>query len=103
MRLARLESIGLQDAVPDSSAQIGLGETIVSLPLSGGIDFSAEPARLGKELEKISKDIATIDGRLSNPSFVTKAPEEVLEETQDRKRDLEHRREKITEALQRLG
>ena len=31
------------------------------------------------------------------------AAEEVLEETQERKRVLEHRREKITEALQRLG
>jgi len=103
MRLARLESIGFEEAVPDSSAQIVLGEAIVALPLAGVIDFSAERARLGKELEKIGKDIATIDGRLSNPSFVTKAPEEVLEETHDRKRNLEHRREKITEALHRLG
>jgi valyl-tRNA synthetase len=103
MRLARLDSIGFEDAVPKSSAQIVLEEATVALPLEGVIDFSAESARLAKELEKIGKDIATINARLANPGFVAKAPGEVLEETRERKRELENRRQKIMEALQRLG
>ncbi len=103
MRLARLSAIGFEDAVPRASAQIVLGEATVALPLEGVIDIAAEKARLAKELEKIAKDTAGIDGRLGNPGFVAKAPPEVLEESRERKAELEARRAKVEEALKRLG
>ncbi len=103
MRLARLSGLGFEDAVPKASAQIVLGEATVALPLEGVIDFAAEKARLAKELEKIAKDMAGIDGRLNNPGFVAKAPPEVLEESRERKAELEARRAKVDEALARLG
>jgi valyl-tRNA synthetase len=42
-------------------------------------------------------------GRLSNPGFVAKAPEEVLEENRERKASFEARKIRIGEALSRLG
>jgi valyl-tRNA synthetase len=102
MRLARLEALMFEDSVPKSSAQIVLDEATVALPLEGIIDFAAERTRLSKEREKIAKDIATIDARLNNPGFVAKAPEDVLEDTRERERELDSRREKVTEALKRL-
>ena len=102
MRLARLSSIAFEDAVPVHAAQIVLGEATVALPLEGVIDFAAEKTRLGKELEKIAKDTAAIDTRLNNPSFVAKAPEEVLTENRERKVDLGARKAKVDEALKRL-
>ena len=103
MRLARLEQIGFEDHVPKTSAQIVLGEATIALPLEGIIDFGAEKARLAKELEKIGKDTAAIDGRLGNPGFVAKAPPEVLEESRERKAELEARKIKVADALKRLG
>ena len=103
MRLARLSSISFEDQVPKASAQIVLDEATVALPLEGVIDFTAEQARLAKELEKIAKDMAAIDGRLNNPGFVAKAPPEVLEESRDRKSELAARKAKVDEALARLG
>ncbi len=103
MRLARLSSVAFEDAVPKASAQIVLGEATVALPLEGVIDFAAEKARLAKELERIAKDMAGIDGRLNNPGFVAKAPPEVLDESRERKTELEARKLKIGEALKRLG
>ena len=103
MRLARLSSISFEDQVPKASAQIVLDEATVALPLEGVIDFAAEKARLAKELEKIAKDMAAIDGRLNNPGFVAKAPPEVLEESRDRKSELAARKAKVDEALARLG
>ena len=103
MRLARLSSISFEDQVPKASAQIVLDEATVALPLEGVIDFTAEKARLAKELEKIAKDMAAIDGRLNNPGFVAKAPPEVLEESRDRKSELAARKAKVYEALARLG
>ncbi len=103
MRLSRLSSVSFEDHVPSASAQIVLGEATVALPLEGVIDIGAEKARLAKELEKIAKDMAAIDGRLNNPGFVAKAPPEVLEESRERKSELEARGSKVQEALARLG
>ena len=102
-RLARLSSIAFEDRVPKASAQIVLGEATIALPLEGVIDFAAEKMRLAKELDKIAKDMAAIDGRLNNPSFVAKAPPEVLDESRERKSELEARKAKVDEALARLG
>ncbi len=103
MRLARLSSLTFEDEVPKSSAQIALDEATVALPLEGMIDFAAERARLNKELEKIAKDMGGIDGRLNNPAFVAKAPQEVLDESRELKAELELRKAKVLEALGRLG
>jgi valyl-tRNA synthetase len=103
MRLARLSSLVFEDAVPPQSAQIPLDEATVALPLEGMIDFAAERARLNKELEKIAKDMGGIDGRLNNPSFVAKAPPEVLVESRELKAQLEEKKAKVLEALKRLG
>ncbi|MFT3986634.1 valine--tRNA ligase [Aestuariivirga sp.] len=103
MRLARLSAITFEDQVPKAAAQIVLDEATVALPLEGVIDFAAERQRLAKELEKIARDMAGIDGRLNNPGFVAKAPPEVLEESRDRKAELEARKAKVNEALGRLG
>jgi valyl-tRNA synthetase len=103
MRLARLSSMVFEDAVPTQSVQIALDEATVALPLEGMIDFAAERVRLNKELEKIAKDMAGIDGRLNNPAFVAKAPEEVLVESRELKAQLEEKKVKVGEALKRLG
>ena len=102
MRLARLSSMVFEDVVPASSAQIALDEATVALPLEGMIDFVAERARLNKELEKIAKDMAVIDGRLNNANFVAKAPPEALEESRELKVQLDAKKAKVGEALKRL-
>ena len=89
--------------MPKASAQIVLGEATVALPLEGVIDFATETARLKKELERIEKESSAIAGRLDNPGFVTKAPEEVLVETRERKAELDVQQSKTAEALKRLG
>jgi valyl-tRNA synthetase len=101
-RLARLDSLSFLDQVPDGAAQIVLGEATIALPLAGVIDLSAERARLEKEFDKTAKDIAAIDARLGNEGFLAKAPEAVVEETRERRTELEARRSKVAEALGRL-
>jgi len=77
------------------------GETVL-LPLAGLVDFAAEQARLGKELEKAASDIARVDAKLSNPKFVANAPEEVVEGEREKREEAELRRQKLDQALQRL-
>jgi valyl-tRNA synthetase len=102
-RLARLEGISFADRVPAGAAQIVHGEATIALPLAGLIDLAAERTRLEKEMARIGADVDQITRRLANDGFIAKAPEHVLEETRERKSELEHRRQKLSDALRRLS
>ena len=78
--LAKLESVQwLQptDTAPMSATAL-VGDMEILVPMAGLIDKQAELARLSKEIDKISKDLARITGKLSNPTFIDKAPPEVI-------------------------
>jgi len=101
-RLARLESMSFARTVPKGSAQIVWGGTTAALPLSGVIDMDAERARLAREIEKALAEIAKIDAKLSNASFLAKAPPEVVEENRERKAAFEATVRKLRAALKRV-
>ena len=78
--LAKIESAEWLEkgaAAPDSATAL-CGEMQILIPLAGLIDKDAETARLNKEIEKIQKGLAGVEGRLNNPSFTDKAPENVV-------------------------
>jgi valyl-tRNA synthetase len=105
-RLARLDGVAVEASgtpVPEESAQIVLGEALVVLPLAGVIDLAAEKARLAKELNRIFGEIAGIEKKLANNDFVSRAPEHVVEEQHKRRAAAEGVRERLSEALERLG
>jgi valyl-tRNA synthetase len=77
------------------------GETVF-LPLAGVVDFSAEKARLDKELAKADADIKRVDAKLGNEKFVANAKEEIVEEEKEKREAALARKEKILEALERL-
>ena len=59
------------------------------VPLAGLIDVAAERQRLDKELEKLTKELKRIQGKLGNESFVAKAPAEVVAKEQHKAADIE--------------
>ncbi|SJM94073.1 valine--tRNA ligase [Crenothrix polyspora] len=80
-KMARLESITwLQDhEIAPESAMALLGDMQILIPMAGLIDKHAELARLAKEIQRIKNDLPRIEGKLSNPAFVDKAPPEVID------------------------
>ena len=78
-----------------------LGE--VYLPLTGLIDIEAERARLGKELERVQGEVAKVDAKLGSESFVSRAPEEVVEEHRQRRADWLTQSSQLGEMLRNLG
>ncbi|ADZ70466.1 valine--tRNA ligase [Polymorphum gilvum] len=103
LRLARADSIALADVLPKGAAQIIIGDATVCLPLEGVIDLDAERARLEKELDKLDGEIVRIEKKLSNPSFVERAPEEVVEGEREKLAEFAARKEQMRAALQRLS
>jgi valyl-tRNA synthetase len=102
-RMARLADISFADRAPEGSAQLLVRGEVAALPLKGVIDFSAEKARLDKELAKADADIKRVDAKLANEKFVANAPEEIVEEEKEKREAAVARKEKILEALERLN
>jgi valyl-tRNA synthetase len=76
--LAKLESMEwLVGEAPLSATQL-VGSMEVLVPMAGLIDVDAEVARLTKELDKASKEIGRLKGKLNNEKFVGNAPEDVV-------------------------
>ncbi len=101
-RMARLSDISFADAAPEGAVQLLVRGEVAALPLKGVIDFSAEQARLDKELAKAEADIKRVDAKLGNEKFVANAPEEIVEEEKEKRDAAMARKAKILEALERL-
>ncbi len=99
--LARLESITwLDDAYePPESATALVGEMKVLIPMAGLINKEDELARLNKQVEKLAKDLTLTQGKLNNESFVSKAPDAVVEKERQKvaetQKSLDNLREQI--------
>jgi valyl-tRNA synthetase len=102
-RLARLEDITFSANAPKSAALIVSGDTTAALPLAGIIDMDSEKKRLAKAIESANSDLAKMDAKLSNPSFVERAKPEAIAEARARKAELEAELKRFSAALQRLG
>jgi valyl-tRNA synthetase len=101
-RMARLGEISFADAAPQGAVQLLVRGEVAALPLKGVVDFSAEKARLEKELTKAEADIKRVDAKLGNEKFVANAPEEIVEEEKEKRDAAVARQAKILEALERL-
>ena len=61
----------------------------VLIPLGSLIDKLAELERLGKEMQKIEKDLSKAKTKLANPDFVARAPKNVVDQENQRVQQFE--------------
>jgi valyl-tRNA synthetase len=101
-RMARLADISFADRAPEGSVQLLVRGEVAALPLKGVVDFTAEKARLDKELARADADIKRVDAKLANEKFVANAPDEIVEEEKEKREAAVARKTKILEALERL-
>lgn len=89
--LAKLESITLlenEKEAPESAVAL-VGEMKILIPMAGLIDKEAELTRLSKEINRLEGEVKRFTGKLSNESFVSKAPEAVVEKEKEKLHDTE--------------
>ena len=90
MKLANIASVdwlAVSDTAPLSATALA-GNLEILIPMSDLIDKNVELARLQKEIDRLQKDCERIENKLSNESFVAKAPAEVI--TKEREKLLEN-------------
>ena len=78
-----------------------VGETRLCLHME--VDVAAEKARLTKEAARLEGEITKAQGKLSNESFVSRAPAQVIEQERKRVTDFTATVAKIHDQLKRLG
>ena len=101
-RLETLEPLGTKEITKDM-VQTVCGEATILIPLKGVVDFAAERERLNKELEALNKNLEGYARKLSNESFVAKAPEKVVAEEKRRQSEAMENKAKVEEALARIA
>ena len=78
--LAKVDSSSIGSGLPkpDKSATAIFEETSVHVLLEGLIDFEEEKKRIRKAVNKIEKEMAASNKKLSNKGFLEKAPAEIV-------------------------
>jgi valyl-tRNA synthetase len=101
-RMARIDGFS-EGAAPKGSIAVAAPGASFAIPLAGLIDIAEEKARLTKAMDKLSKEIGGLKGRLNNPNFAKSAPEEVIAEATANLQAREDEAGKLQAALSRLA
>ena len=107
-RLGNVEGLVLHEAGrpagrrPQCAVAVGDGFEVL-IPLAGAVDMAAETARVDKEIARLAAELDGVAKRLANPSFVERAPTEVVEEAQARVLELGEKRRKLEAHLALLA
>ena len=75
----------------------------IYIPMGDLVDFEAERKRLTKERENAEKKLAQINNKLSNPGFLSKAPQQVVDGQKAEAEKLSEKIKMIDESLSQLG
>jgi valyl-tRNA synthetase len=100
--LARLSRFEKRDPLPDSTSPVAvIGNARVMLYKE--VDPAAEVERISKEIARVDGEIAKCKAKLANPSFVERAPAQVVGQERKRLADSEANLIKLQEQLKKLG
>ena len=103
-RMARAKATDWGDSVepPATHAKVDLSDMDVFVDLQDFIDVEAEIERNAKQEEKLLNMITGKEKKLSNDSFVQRAPAEVVQRERDGLENLKEQLESVREALAKL-
>jgi valyl-tRNA synthetase len=104
-RLTRASEVSISERldVPKASARAVLtGGAELAVPLEGLIDFEQERRRLQREQEKLKAEAGKLEAQLSNPNFVSRAPEERVNEVRERIAALAQQSSQLQQTVENL-
>ncbi len=81
---------------------IAIENGLINIPMEEIIDREEEIARLKGEIKKLEGEIKRASGKLSNESFVSKAPEKVVNEEREKLEKYENMLASVKESLEKL-
>ena len=107
-RLAYADVVTMLDKEPenlDGMVTITTSDAKLYIPMGQLVDVDKEVERITKELEAARKFLASVEGKLSNEKFISRAPEAVVNaerEKAQKQRDLIAQLTESLDALKKL-
>src|SRR5262249_60838525 len=100
----KIEELQIVDKLParKGSARAVVGGAEIAVPLEGLIDFDKERSRLEKELNKLINERGSLEKRLSNQDFISRAAADVVETTRARAEELDDQVAKLRAVIEVL-
>ncbi len=90
-----------EDAPENAVAAVTKGAEIF-MPILDLVDVEKEIERLNKEKEKLAKEIDRVEKKLSNERFISKAPEEVVNEEKEKEKKYREMYASVIERIESL-
>lgn len=103
--LAKVEQLTIVDklaAEPAKSIASVFATVQMILPLTGVVDLDTFKAKIQKKIDKIDKEIGSIQGRLNNSKFIERATPEVVQQTKDSLIETEKQKEILQARLEQF-
>ncbi|SHL06142.1 valine--tRNA ligase [Alicyclobacillus tolerans] len=88
---------------PSQAIALAVSGAEIFIPLAGLIDLAAEKNRLEQEKRRWQQEIERIDKKFSNPNFLARAPQEVVEAEKIKREDYEARLSAVEERLRAVA
>ena len=86
--------------IDEDAVSAVISQATIYMPFAELVDVEKEIGRLVKEKERLIKELARVDGMLSNERFVSKAPEAKINEEKAKR---EKYRQMMAQVEERLG
>lgn len=93
----------LEEEVPGDAVSIVIEGARLFIPMDELVDFAKELERLTKEKEKLESEIRRVEGKLSNPGFVAKAPQSLVDEEKAKKVKFEETLRSVEEMIRKIN
>lgn len=105
MKLAKLSNLafGSQIEKPELSGVRVVGKSELIIPLLGLLDLDAEREKILTQIAKLEQGLASCERKLSDQTFLSKAPAPVVERERANQADYQQKIEKLKENLKQLG
>jgi valyl-tRNA synthetase len=87
---------------PKGAATAIVGATEIYLPLGGILNLQEERARLAREAGKVEEELSRIQKKLSNPEFLAKAKEQVIQKEREKSTLHQEKLRTLNHSLERL-
>ncbi len=102
--LARIGDLAIGQGIEqpaDASIQVA-GDVQIFVPLKGLVDLEAEEQRLLKEIAKMDKEIDQFAKKLENPSFVDRAPADIVAKEREKLVEVTAKKQVLVESLEKI-
>lgn len=103
--LVKIEQLIIDSEIqkPKASASAVVKGCDIFVPLEGLIDINVERQRIQKEIVRLTSSLESVKKKLSNESFITKAPPDVIEREKNKLNDWQKALEKLQNILADLN